>query len=183
MIGRMITLQTPAFRAFVASPKAVLYTKLIIIGLGIAYGLMGIVANASFIASFESGLLRNVVVPLFFIVFGLLSVWLTKLGLTVLLWAGAKGLGGPGKIVELSRTTSIALIPGAMAIPTLTGMSGGWMMIAALAIGVIWMYFICVKIHEVTQGFVRWKAYSAVFAVFVFFASIFYIIMPIGALT
>ncbi|PYZ91715.1 hypothetical protein CR194_19010 [Salipaludibacillus keqinensis] len=183
MIGKMITLHAPAFEAFLGTPKSKLYIRLIIICLGVVYGLAGIAANAVFIASFESALLRSVIVPIIFILFGLFSVWLTKIGLTVLLWAGAKGFGGPGKIKDLNQTTTIALIPGVMAIPVLTGMNTSWFMMGALVIGVSWMFFICVRIHEVTQGFVRWKAYAAVFAVFVFFASVYYIVMPTSIIT
>lgn len=182
MIGKMITLHSPAFQAYIQAPKSAVYTRLIVVMLGILYGLTGIAANAAFIASFESAILRNAIVPLIFILFGLFSVWLTRLGLAVLLWAGAKGFGGPGKISELNRTAGVALIPGIMALPALTGMSAGLLITIALIIGVIWMYFICVKIHEVTQGFAPWKAYGSVFAVFIFFASIFYIIMPQGAI-
>jgi hypothetical protein len=183
MIGKMMTLDTSSFQMFVNAPKSNFYNRLIVLTVGIAYGLMGIISNDSFVSSFESGLLRNGVVPLTFILFGLLSVWLTKLGLTLLLWAGARGFGGPGNIGQLNRTASIALIPGILAIPALTGLSSGWFIIIPLIIGVIWMYVICVKIHEVTQGFARWKAYASVFAVFVFFASIFYMVMPTGSLT
>ncbi|WP_232735663.1 hypothetical protein [Alteribacter populi] len=183
MIGKMILLHAPSFRAFAHAPKSILYSRLIVIAVGIVYGIFGILANASFVASFESELLRNVVVPLIFILFGLFSVWLTKLGLTVLLWAGARGFGGPGKISEVSRSASIALVPGLLAIPFLTGIDGGFALVVSLVAGVIWMYFICVKIHEITQGFAPWKAYAAVFAVFVFFASIYYMIIPTGTIT
>ncbi|MBM7096713.1 hypothetical protein JSY36_13280 [Bacillus sp. H-16] len=182
MIGKMMILQTPAFQHFTQTPKSLTYSRLIVLLVGAAYGGFGILANASFIAGFESALLRNALVPLIFILFGLFSVWLTKIGLTVLLWAGARGFGGPGRISEISRSSSIALLPGLLAVPTLTGLWEGWLMILPLVIGVVWMYFICVKIHITTQRFAPWKAYLSVFAVFVFFASIYYMIMPTGAL-
>lgn len=180
LIGKMICLQSSSYREFLTEKKAPIYSRMIVIMAGVIYGIMGIYANAGFIASFESELLRNVAVPFIFILFGLFSVWLTRLGLAVLLWAGARGFGGPGNIGDLNRGAAVALIPGLLAIPGLTGAGGGLLTWAGVIVALIWMYFICVKIHETTQGFQGWKAYTSVFAVFVFFASIYYILVPPG---
>ncbi|PYZ95546.1 hypothetical protein CR205_18625 [Alteribacter lacisalsi] len=182
MIGKMMILDPPAFRQFFEIKHSKLLSQLIVFGLGLAYGAAGIAANAGFIASFEGDLLRNVLVPLIFLFFGLLSAWITKIGLTVLLWAGARGFGGPGRMAHVYRAASVALIPGILALPLLTGMNVNWLTILAMIFGVAWMFLICVRIHEATQGFGGWKAYAAVFAAFVFFASIYYLVMPTGAL-
>ncbi|WP_096187225.1 hypothetical protein [Evansella halocellulosilytica] len=182
MIGKMMLLDRPAYEHFLQKQKVALISQLIVLCLGLAYGVAGIIANATFIASFESGLLRTVIVPLIFIGFGLISAWLTKIGLTVLLWAGAKGFGGPGKMSEVNRATSVALIPGIFALPVLTGAANSVFTLFMMGVGVVWMYLICVKIHETTQGFTSWKAYAAVLAVFIFFSSIYYLVMPTSAL-
>ncbi|TMW70197.1 hypothetical protein FGB90_18260 [Alteribacter natronophilus] len=182
MIGKMIMLDPPSFKAFLEKPKSKLISQLIVFGLGLAYGAAGIAANAGFIAGFEGDLLRNLIVPLIFLFFGLLSAWITKIGLTVLLWAGARGFGGPGRMAAVHRAASVALIPGILALPLLTGMAVNALTIVTMLIGVAWMYLICVRIHETTQGFAGWKAYAAVLAAFVFFASIYYLVMPTGAL-
>jgi hypothetical protein len=182
MFGKMFALDAQAFRVFIDTPKALLYSRLVILIVGLVYGAFAILANADYIISFESPILRRLVVPLFFLAFGLLTVVITKFGLTLLLWAGARGFGGPGRMKQLNLFASIAVAPGLLGVPFLVG-SGGIILLAPLVLGVGWMYLICVKILEVTQEFQGVKAYVSVLAVFIFFASIYYIIMPTGPIS
>jgi hypothetical protein len=182
MFGKMFALDAQAFRVFIDTPRALLYSRLVILIVGLGYGAFAIFANASYIISFESPILRRVVVPLFFLVFGLLTVMITKFGLTLLLWAGARGFGGPGRMRQLNLFASIAVAPGLLGVPFLV-VGGGSILLVPLVFGVGWMYLICVKILEVTQEFQGVKAYLSVLAVFIFFASIYYIIVPTGPIS
>ncbi len=178
----MIALDAQAFRIFANTPKAVLYSRMILLVVGLGYGIFSIIANANYIVSFESPMLRRVIVPFLFVLFGLLTVIITKFGLTLLLWAGARGFGGPGRMREINNFVSISLVPGLLGVPFLVG-AGGLILLLPLVLGVGWMYLICVKILEVTQEFQGIKAYLSVMAVFIFFASIYYIIMPTGTIS
>ncbi len=178
----MIALDAQAFRVFVDTPKALLYSRMILLIVGLGYGIFSIIANANYIISFESPMLRRVIVPSLFVVFGLLTVIITKLGLTLLLWAGAKGFGGPGRMRELNNFVSVALVPGLLGVPFLVG-AGGLILVVPLVLGIGWMFLICVKIVEVTQEFQGIKAYLSVLAVFIFFASVYYLIMPTGTIS
>jgi hypothetical protein len=182
MFAKMFALDAEAFRVFIDTPKALLYSRLAILIIGIVYGAIAILYNASYILSFESSILRLVIVPLFFLLFGLLMVLITKFGLTVLLWAGARGFGGPGRMKQLNQFASVALAPGLLGVPYLIG-GGEGILIVPLLIGVGWMYLICVKILEVTQRFQGVKAYISVLAIIIFFASIYYIIIPTGPIS
>lgn len=182
MFGRIIALDAQAFRVFADTPKALFYSRMITLIVGLGYGIFSIIANYSYILSFESSMLRIGIVPSLFLLFGLLTVIITKLGLTLLLWAGAKGFGGPGRLRELNNFVSIALIPGLLGVPFLVG-AGGLILVVPLILGIGWMYLICVKILEVTQEFQGMKAYLSVLAVFIFFASVYYMIMPTGTIS
>ncbi|OIJ07669.1 hypothetical protein BKP35_18480 [Anaerobacillus arseniciselenatis] len=150
--------------------------------LGIFYGFTSITINSELIASFETPLLRETVVPGLFLFFGIVMIFITKIGFSLLLWAGAKGFGGPGYLRILYRNTTIALIPSVMALPAFISLQVGapltFLMVLFLALSLTWMYLIFSKILEVTQQFIPWKAYVAILLVFIFFTSIYYIVTP-----
>lgn len=150
--------------------------------LGIVYGFTSITINREIILSFETPLLRDAVVPAIFLFFGIFMIFVTKIGLALLLWAGSKGLKGQGHLAILYRNTSVALIPSVIALPAFISIQVGnplsFVMIASVAIAIVWIYLICSKVVEETQQFVQWKAYAAVLLAFVFFVSIYYIILP-----
>lgn len=150
--------------------------------LGIFYGFTSITINNELIASLETPLLRETIVPGLFLFFGIVMVFLTKIGFSLLLWAGARGFGGPGYLRILYRNTTIALIPTVMALPAFISWQVGvpltFFMVIFLAFSLTWMYLIFVKILEVTQGLVPWKAYVAILLVFIFFTSVYYIVTP-----
>lgn len=150
--------------------------------LGIIYGYTSISINSETIASFETPLLRDTVVPALFLFFGFLMILITKIGLSLLLWAGSKGLSGRGLLKILYRNTTIALIPSVIALPAFISIQVGvpvtiWMQLS-LVIAIIWIYLICSKVLEVTQQFVPWRAYVAVLLAFIFYISIYYIVLP-----
>ncbi len=179
MVGKMMILDEPTFRAFLNSPRALLMSRLMVLLIGIGYGAVSIASNTEYISSFESDALRNYIVPAIFVGFGILMVFLTKLCLSLLLWAGARGFGGPGLLKQLNRATPVALIPGLLGVPFLVGFGNGQMGIwILLVVSVIWMYLISVRIIQATQNLSGTKAYLAVFASFVFLASIYYLIIP-----
>ncbi len=150
--------------------------------LGIFYGFTSITINSELIASFETPLLRETVVPGLFLFFGIVMIFITKIGFSLLLWAGAKGFGGPGYLRILYRNTTIALVPSVMALPAFISLQVGapltFLMVLFLALSLTWMYLIFSKILEVTQQFIPWKAYVAILLVFIFFTSIYYIVTP-----
>jgi hypothetical protein len=153
--------------------------------LGIFYGFTSITINNELIASFETPLLRETVVPGLFLFFGIVMIFITKIGFSLLLWAGARGFGGPGYLRILYRNTSIALIPSVMALPAFISWQVGapltFLMVLFLALSITWMYLIFAKILEVTQPLVPWKAYVAILLVFIFFTSVYYIVTPPAA--
>ena len=182
LITRSLMLDKEAMNKFSQSQAKNKWSTLIIILLGIAYGGMTIWQNLEYVQSFESELLKNVLVPLIFIGIGLITVWLTRLAFSLLLWAAARGFGGAGVLKTISRATSIALIPALLAMPAFIATTGGneltILHIMMAIFSLIWVYFICVKALEATQNFQTWKAYSAVLVIFIFFLSIYYIVLP-----
>lgn len=179
MIGKMLTLNDPSFRTFLSSQKIKSVSNIILLTVGVGYGLISIASNATYIMSFESALLQNVIVPLIFILFGLIMAFITKIGLALLLWAGARGVGGKGFLSEIYKVTPVALIPGLLGVPYLSGVgNGSGFVILLLLVGVVWMYLISSKIIHTTQSFSGKKAYVAALFSYLFLASVYYLIIP-----
>lgn len=159
-----------------------LLSIIITLSLGLFYGITSINVNSDIIQSFETPFLRDVFVPGLFLFFGILMILITKIGLSLLLWAGAKGLSGHGQLKILYRNTTIALIPSTIALPAFiaiqVGASLSFMMLISICIAITWIYLICTRVLLVTQQFVPWKAYTAVAFAFIFFISIYYIVLP-----
>lgn len=158
------------------------HSFIITIFLGLFYGFTALNINSELIASFETPMLRDLIIPGLFLFFGYLMMLVTKVGLALLLWAGSKGLGGIGFLGLLYRTTTIALIPSVIALPAFISLQVGTplstLMIVSIVIAVLWIYLISVRIVETVQQFVQWKAYVAVLLAFIFFMSIYYMILP-----
>ncbi|WNF37650.1 hypothetical protein RJD24_04085 [Bacillaceae bacterium IKA-2] len=158
------------------------HSFIITILLGLFYGFTAININKEIITSFETPMLRDLVIPGLFLFFGYLMMLITKVGLTLLLWAGSKGLGGGGYLGLLYRNTTIALIPSVIALPAFislqVGTSPSTLMIVSIIIAILWIYLVSVKIVETVQQFAQWKAYIAVLLAFIFFMSIYYMILP-----
>ncbi len=183
LIFKALTLDKEAIRQL-SDPNSnwKLISAFITFLLGIFYGFTSITINSELIASFETPVLRETVVPGLFLFFGIVMIFITKIGFSLLLWAGARGFGGPGYLGVLYRNTSIALIPSIMALPAFISLQVGapltFLMVLFLALSITWMYLIFVKILEVTQSLVAWKAYVAMVLVFIFFTSVYYIVTP-----
>ncbi|HBW34620.1 YIP1 family protein [Desulfosporosinus sp. BICA1-9] len=158
------------------------YSSVISVLLGLLYGFTAININLEFIRTFETPILRQVFIPAVFLFSGYIMMLLTKVGLTLLLWAGSRGLGGGGFLAILYQITTIALIPSIIALPAFISLQAGtplsMLMLVSIGVALIWIYFVCAKIVEVVQHFVPWKAYVAVLLAFIFFMSIYYIILP-----
>ncbi len=171
-----------AFKELADSPKTNRIGWLLVLLLGIAYGLFSVQANHAYVESFESPLLRTFIVPLIFILFGVITIVLTRLAFTLLLWAGARGFGGPGMVRSLYRVSIIILVPSFLAMPTLIGLQAGIEMTlihsALLIAGLAWMYVLGVRVLEATQAFKGVRSYGSVLAIFIFFACIFYLVIP-----
>lgn len=178
MLGKMITLHEASYRAFLDAPNRKTTSRLILLLVGIGYGAISIASNASYITSFDSSFLKNVIVPLIFLLFGILTAYLTKYGLALLLWAGAKGIGGKGLLRQINTVVPVALVPGLLAVPFMTGFTSNVATVLLLIVGVIWMYLISVKAVKAIESFHSIKAYVAVLFAFLFFASIYYLIVP-----
>ncbi|MFP3421968.1 hypothetical protein R0K19_21610, partial [Bacillus sp. SIMBA_161] len=117
------------------------------------------------------------IVPLIFIIFGILTAFITKVGMAALLWAGSKALGGTAKYRAISLATPVALLPGLLGAPYLAGVgNGAWWVDLFLVIGVVWMYLASVKIIQAVQGFTAKKAYVSAMMAFLFLASIYYLV-------
>ncbi|OED33382.1 hypothetical protein BHE17_13295 [Planococcus maritimus] len=181
LVGKMISLDDPSYRSFLDLPKTETVSRLLLLIVGLGYGAISIASQASYISSFDSGLLQNFLVPAIFIVFGILTAFITKVGMAALLWAGSKALGGTVKYRAISLVTPVALLPGLLGVPHLAGVgNGAWWVSLLLIIGVVWMYLISVKIIQAVQGFTAKKAYLSVMMAFLFLASIYYLIVPAG---
>ena len=179
MVRNMVVLNETYFGAFLNSPNIKVISNLILLLTGVGYGAISIASNASYIANFDSPVLQNVLVPLIFILFGLLSAFITKIGLALLLWAGARGLGGKALFKEINLASPVALLPGLLGVPYLAGWGEGTFIVAALLVaGIVWMYFVSAKILKTTQNFTNKKAYLAAFLAFLFLASVYYIVVP-----
>lgn len=177
MVGRMMMLDGAAFHDYLQSPKIDKISRLLLIAVGVLYGVISMMSNWAYVSSFESQVLKFFVVPAIFIIFGLLTALITRLGLSLLLWASSKGFGGKGMLSQVNKAASVSLVPGILSVPFLAGNINA-AVIALLAAGLIWMYLISVQIVKVTQGFDAKKAYLASLLSFVFLASIYYIIVP-----
>lgn len=158
------------------------HSYIITILLGLFYGFTAINSNSELIATFETPMLRDLFIPGLFLFFGYLMMLVTKVGLALLLWAGSKGLGGTGFLGLLYRNSTIALIPSVIALPAFISFQVGTplstLMIVSIVISLLWIYFVSVRIVETVQQFVQWKAYVAVLIAFIFFMSIYYMILP-----
>lgn len=161
------------------------YSSIITIILGLLYGFTAININSELIKTFETPVLREIYIPALFLVSGYFMMLLTKVGFTLLLWAGSRGLGGGGFLAILYQFTTIALIPSVIALPAFISLQAGtplsMLMLVSIGLALIWIYLVCAKIVEVVQQFVPWKAYVTVLLVFIFFISIYYIILPPAA--
>lgn len=181
-ILRTLILDNHSIKELIESPKWNKWSHLITILIGLFYGYLNINHNAELIASFEAEVLQTLVVPGFFIVGGLLMLYVTRFGLTLLLWAAARGVGGPGYLSVLSRLSSFALVPLIIALPAFLSINAGESItivgIISFGIALTWMYLLCAKILLISQGITTKRAYLAVVFVFIFFISIFYIVTP-----
>ncbi|WP_249870752.1 YIP1 family protein [Oceanobacillus saliphilus] len=179
---RTILLNNEAIAELTTSSKWNIWGHLVTILLGFIYGFISIQLNIEYISSFDADFLRNLVVPGVFLVAGIIMVLLTRVALSLLLWAASRGFGGPGYLGQLFRLGAGALIPSILAMPGLiaNGIDAAvpFIAIVGVILGIAWMYFICVKIVLVTQKFVPWKAYTSVLAIFIFFISVYYIVTP-----
>ncbi|WP_216829070.1 YIP1 family protein [Alkalihalobacterium elongatum] len=182
---RTILLKDEAISELTKSPKWNIWGHLVTILLGIIYGFISIQQNRDYISSFEAEFLRDIVVPGFFIIAGIIMVFLTRIALTLLLWAASRGFGGPGLLGQIFRLTAGALIPSILAMPGFIADSLDatvpFIAVVGVILGIAWMYFICVRIVLIIQKFVPWKAYTAVLVIFIFFISIYYIVTPPAA--
>lgn len=183
MILHLLTLNDTAFKNFSSHQKSSVWGSLALLLTGLLYGLILIVANWPYIMSFETPILKNGIVPLIFIVSGLIMSWLTRIGLTLLLWAGAKGFGGEGVMSNIRPYVSVSLVPGLLAVPLLTGWLTDTLGITLTILGVTWMSLFFWKTLQTTQRFSGVKAALAAVTVIIFFVSIYYIIVPTGAIT
>ncbi|HBV87488.1 MAG TPA: hypothetical protein DEF42_12725 [Desulfosporosinus sp.] len=158
------------------------YNSIISILLGLSYGFTALNLNSELIKTIETPILRDGLIPAVFFFSGYIMMLLTKVGLTLLLWAASRGLGGGGFLAILYQNTTIAVIPSVIALPAFISLQAGtplsMLMLFSIGVALIWIYFICAKIIEVVQQFAPWKAYVAVLLVFIFYISIYYIISP-----
>lgn len=181
-ILRTLLLDKHSIKELIESPKWNKWSHLITVLIGLFYGYLNVTHNTELISSFDAELLRTMVVPGFFIIGGLLMLFVTRFGLTLLLWAGAKGVGGPGYLSLINRLTAFALIPLIIALPAFLTINAGEKIstlgLFSLIIPLAWMYFVCVKMLELSQGITAKRAYIAVIFVFIFFISVFYIVTP-----
>lgn len=181
-IKKSLFLDKEAMAQFSQSEKMGKWSTLLIGLLGAIYGGLSIYQNLETVQALESPLLRTVLMPLLLVGVGVITVWLTVFVFSLLLWAAARGFGGAGILRIIRRVTSIALLPAAFAMPAfITFTSGGTLTmlhIGLALVALIWIYLLCVKALEATQQFETKKAYIAVLIMFVFFTSIYYIILP-----
>ncbi|WP_096201381.1 YIP1 family protein [Bacillus sp. FJAT-45350] len=178
LIFRSLLVDRDAMKELSESPKFNKWCLLIILLVGIIYGLFSIQHNAEYILSFESDFLRNIVVPGIFIIGGVIMVLLTRLVFSLLLWAASRGFGGPGGLGSLNRMTTVVMVPSIIAMPAFIASNFTLLGISSIIIALIWMYIISVRSLAVTQAFVSWKAYAAISVIFIFFISIYYIVIP-----
>lgn len=156
-----------------------LKSNLVFLFVGLMYGILSILGNYAYINSFETPILKTVFVPGVFLLFGIGTVFLTRVGLTLLLWAGAKGMGGSGRLGQIHAQTPVALVPGLLGAPFLIGIgSGNTLIVLMLLVSIAWMYLISSKILKTTQGISTAKAYIGTLAAFVFLACVYYLIVP-----
>lgn len=179
LVGKMIILDDSSYRSFLQLPKTKTVSWILLLIVGLGYGAISIASQASYISSFESPLLQNLIVPGIFIIFGLLTAFITKVGMAALLWAGSKALGGTARYGTLSMATPVALLPGLLGAPHLAGVGNGSLWVTVLVvIGVVWMYLVSAKIIQAVQGFTPAKAYLSALLAFLFLASVYYLIIP-----
>ncbi|MBM7707468.1 hypothetical protein JOD03_002415 [Chryseomicrobium aureum] len=183
MILQLLTLRDSAFKNFSSSEKSHVQGGLVLLLTGLLYGSLLLIANRSYILSFETPALKWAIVPLIFMVSGLMMAWLTRIGLTLVVWAGARGFGGEGVMGRIRPFVSISLLPGLLAVPLLTGWQMNALGIVLATIGVFWMLIFHWKTLQTTQQFSKVKAGIAAITVFVFFVSIYYLVVPTGAIT
>lgn len=160
------------------------WSNIITIIVGLYYGIFNMMANLPFITSFESAFLRVIFVPVIFIIGGILMIFFTRFGFTLLLWAGAKALGGSGLLGAIYRITGFAMIPLLLSIPPFIALAQSGMyslqLIIFISISLLWIYFYLVKAIKSIQQFKNVKAYSAVFLAYLFMTSVYYILVPLA---
>ncbi|OEH91909.1 hypothetical protein [Bacillus solimangrovi] len=181
-ILRTLFLHTPSIKAVALDEKFNVSANLINLLLGLIYGSISILYNFEYIASFKTPLLRILFVPLFFITFSIIMIYLTRVGYTLLLWAGSRALGGPGILRTLNRISGIILLPSILAFPGLVNLTINQSLLTWELLGIIlsliWIYFLSAKALMLSQQLTSLKAYIAIIMIFVFFSSVYYMILP-----
>ncbi|WP_243292029.1 YIP1 family protein [Bacillus sp. FJAT-47783] len=162
------------------SKWATIFTLLV----GVCYGLVFYTYIPADYIKFDSQLLQ-VFAFSFVLVLGIFMIFITRVGLSFLLWAGGRAFGGPGLLRVLNRLTSFAIVPIIIGFPAIisfsTGSNTSVFMYILLIISLVWIYLILVKVIEVSQNLKAWKAYSATLIALVFFTSVYYLVLPPGS--
>lgn len=148
---------------------------------GVCYGLIFYMHMPATYIKFDSQLLQMMAF-LFVLLLGIFMVFMTRVGLSFLLWAGGRAFGGPGLLRVLNRLTSFAIVPIIIGFPAIisfsTGSNTSTFMYILLIISLVWIYLILVKVIEVSQNLKAWKAYSATLIALIFFTSVYYLVLP-----
>ncbi|MEA3320904.1 MAG: YIP1 family protein [Bacillota bacterium] len=151
---------------------------------GICYGSVIYLRVPEEYLTFDSSILQSAVY-LFLLLSGTGMVYLTRLGLTLLLWAGGKAFGGQGFMGIINRLTAFALVPSIVGLPSIVALSTGEelsiILTILLVVSLLWMYFVSVRFIQISQKLNSWRAYGAVLIAFLFFSSVYYLILPPAA--
>lgn len=167
-----ILLNKSAFEEISGSQKYGKWALLIMIILGAFYGLSTVWYHQLPIS----------IVDILSVVVGIGMVFLTRVGLTMLMWAAGRGLGGPGLLGKQFRLSMFALTPTFLAMPAFIA-NGANEVISSInlvlaLIGIAWMFILIRNAIEVSQNITTTRAYIGAIAIYIFFFSIYFIVTP-----
>ncbi|GAW94289.1 YIP1 family protein [Calderihabitans maritimus] len=156
--------------------------------LGIIYGGSNLWFHQEYLHGFESRFLQVVLVPLIFLLAGVLMAYLTRVALMLAFWGFSRGLGGLGDISKLYRFSGYGLLPLCLGAPGIAYFGNVSLEartpVVSFVLGILLLVSIFLTIlswHRIvmaTQQFSRWKAWICLALTAIFTFSVFYLVQP-----
>lgn len=152
---------------------------------GILYGAFIVLFKWDTISTIETDWVRNFGAPLLYVISGVAMAYFTRLGFTLIFWAAAKGMQGPGGIGEMFLLAGLVYLPILFATPAIPYLQttnepftsvGPMLAIGLIVLAILGAVHIAVNFFQVRQELSKLKSTVSIVLAIVFFVSVFYLI-------